>query len=255
MPTPESESDGSYSYKTTVPGLSTDSTYYAETFAYWDGYKKFGSDNDIDTRVRKRIKTWKIKGTYSLETTSLGYDEKNRITSMDWTLNDVGNGYEPINEIYKVVYSSDTEATLYDNGKRCSIEFKNGLPTRIGGYSIRHDSAGHVIGDGHCENTWYGGNIVTSYLEYIKDTEHISYTNHPNLFYPDIISNEFLYLPDYYNILVRHPITKNLPSRITYSGPYGSSVNVAYSFDSDGYVSSFSEDGEGLTYSFEYETY
>lgn len=47
MPTPESESDGSYSYKTTVPGLSTDSTYYAETFAYWDGYKKFGESQDF----------------------------------------------------------------------------------------------------------------------------------------------------------------------------------------------------------------
>ena len=246
MPAPESESDGSYSYKTTVPGLSTDSTYYAETFAYWDGYKKFGRDNDIDTKVRKRIKTWKIKGKNSLEITSFGYDERNRVTSMDWTLNDVGN---EAGSIRKIVYNRDSEAVVDDGGKIISVEFKNGLPIRIGGYRINHDSDGHVIGDGYCKNTWHGGNIVTSYLDYIKETEHISYTNHPNLFYPDIISNEFLYLPDYYNILVQHPITKNLPSRIN------SDWNITYTFDSDGYVSSFREDGEGLTHSFEYETY
>ena len=47
MPAPESESDGSYSYKTTVQGLSMNRTYYAETFAYWDGYKKFGETQDF----------------------------------------------------------------------------------------------------------------------------------------------------------------------------------------------------------------
>ena len=247
MPAPESESDGSYSYKTTVPGLSTDSTYYAETFAYWDGYKKFGKDNDIDTKVRKRIKTWKIgKGNSISEYYTFGYDEKNRVVSFDSKIF-VVDGWVYDNR--SVAYSSDTEAVVNDGGEKISVEFRNGQPIRIGGYSIKHDSEGHVIGDGYCENTWHGGNIVSSYLDYIKETEHISYTNHPNLFYPDIISSEFLYLPDYYIILVQHPLTKNLPSRIN------SDWNLTYTFDSDGYVSRFREDGEGLTHSFEYETY
>jgi len=247
MPAPESEPDGSYSYKTTVPGLSTDSTYYAETFAYWDGYKKFGRDNDIDTKVRKRIKTWKIgKGNSISEYYTFGYDEKNRVVSFDSKIF-VVDGW--VYDNMSVAYSSDTEAVVNDGGEKISVEFRNGQPIRIGGYSIKHDSEGHVIGDGYCENTWHGGNIVSSYLDYIKETEHISYTNHPNLFYPDIISSEFLYLPDYYIILVQHPLTKNLPSRIN------SDWNLTYTFDSDGYVSRFREDGEGLTHSFEYETY
>lgn len=255
MPTPDSEPDGSYSYKTTVPGLSTDSTYYAETFAYWDGYKKFGEDNGIDTRVRKRIKTWKIgKGNSFSEFFTLGYDEKNRVVSYDSKIYVVD---EYIYDHIGVVYSSDTEAVVNDNGEKIAVEFRNGLPIRIGGDSIQHDSAGHVIGNGHCENTWYGGNIVTSYQEEIRTTREVSYTSHPNLFYPDIISNVFLSLPDYYNILVRHHITKDLPSRIVDSDPTNGSFswNITYAFDSDGYVSSFTESLEGLTYSFEYETY
>ncbi len=252
MPTPESGPDGSYSYKTTVPGLSTDSTYYAETFAYWDGYKKFGRDNDIDTKVRKRIKTLKIgKSEYY----TFSYDEKNRMVSYDSKIFVVD---EWICDNISVVYNSDTEAVVNDGGEKISVEFKNGLPIRIGRCSIKHDSEGHVIGDGvACENTWYDGNIVTCYYEPLRETSHISYTNHPNLFYPDMICTESCSLPDYYNILVQHPITKNLPSRIAATGPYcgpGSSWNITYTFDSDGYVSSF-RDGEGLTHSFEYETY
>lgn len=255
MPTPDSESDGSYSYKTTVPGLSTDSTYYAETFAYWDGYKKFGEDNGIDTRVRKRIKTWKIgKGNSFSEFFTLGYDEKNRVVSYDSKIYVVD---EYVYDHIGVEYSSDIEAVVNDNGEKISVEFRNGLPIRIGGGSIQHDSAGHMVGDGHCENTWYGGNIVTSYQEEIRTTREVSYTSYPNLFYPDIISNVFLSLPDYYSILVRHHITENLPSRIVESDPTNGSFswNITYSFDSDGYVSSFTEGLDGLTYSFEYETY
>jgi len=78
-----------------------------------------------------------------------------------------------------------------------------------------------VIGDGvACENTWHNGNIVTCYYEPLRETSHISYMNHPNLFYPDMICSEYCSLPDYYNILVQHPITKNLPSSIAATGPY-----------------------------------
>lgn len=80
MPTPERETDGAYSYKTTVPGLSADSTYYAETFAYWDGYKKFGEDNDIRFG-RKLISEVRMSCAdgYSV-TNTFKYDEKGRLS-------------------------------------------------------------------------------------------------------------------------------------------------------------------------------
>ena len=204
MPAPESESDGSYSYKTTVRGLSTDSTYYAKTFAYWDGYKKFGKDNDIDTKVRKLISEVRMSCAdgYSV-TSTFKYDEKGRLSYRHYTEREPESGAWSWDASYS--YDNGYVREVNPNDNDCWYRFSNGYvvesyngENRLTNYKYEQDKAVRADGLSYYYSwNWNDGDLV--YLHFGgegADDISVSYTfydieNKMNIDFYDIWEDRF----------------------------------------------------------------
>ena len=203
MPAPESEPDGSYSYKTTVPGLSTDSTYYAETFAYWDGYKKFGKDNDIDTKVRKLISEVRISCSCGRsQTITFKYDEKGRLSYLNYTERELESG--ATSSSFHYLYDNDyVRIRCYDlDFNDCWYKYVNGLIVESSNgeshltYKYEHDKAVKASSSSYSYGwEWNNGDLVSMSF-YGEDNDSASYTyydieNKMNIDFYELWENRF----------------------------------------------------------------
>ena len=225
-------------------------TYTIRPYVMADGKYYYGNGG------KKRVKSY--FGETAGGKFSITYDNQNRIISI------YSHGH---NNRTTITYDDQNNtATVSDYGERSTVLFdSNGNPTKIGDESIQYDSNGHMTGS-RCPNwiysyTWDGDNIsytksnvISSHVEYSS----FSYSDYENKFNCDIWGNYNYYLPTYYILLHKGPISEKLPA--TRQSSFGSAT-FSYRFDDEGYVTAAiehftsSNGGGTVTYTFEYEQY